>query len=132
MSVGEYIRKFDRGSHFVPLIENDAGENLSHFVDGLKPTIRRDVMMMDPAVYATATTRAFMVEQALKDIEIDAQRKRPQQNQTFSQSNKKQFSGSSRFQGHQKPQGQSRQQRLQLKAVQKTEVIPLCKECHRP
>lgn len=70
MSVGEYIRKFDMGSHFVPLIANDAGENLRHFVDGLKPTIRRDVMMMDPTDYATATTRAFRVEQALKVLRL--------------------------------------------------------------
>lgn len=96
ITVAEYIRRFDRGCHFVPLIENDADEKLRHFLDGLKPTIRRDVMLLDPVDYAAATTRAFRAEQTLKDIEIDSQRKR-EQTQQFSQSNKKQFTGLSRF-----------------------------------
>lgn len=48
MSVAEYFRNFDRGCHFVPLISNDATEKLRHFTDGRRPTIRRDVLMMDP------------------------------------------------------------------------------------
>ncbi|XP_075515452.1 uncharacterized protein LOC142550099 [Primulina tabacum] len=35
----EFVQKFDRGCHFVPLIANDAAEKLRHFLDGLKPTI---------------------------------------------------------------------------------------------
>lgn len=57
--VAEYIWKFDRGCHLVPLIANDAEEKLRHFMDDIKPTIRRDVTMMEPADYAAATTRAF-------------------------------------------------------------------------
>lgn len=58
------------------LISNDVAEKLRHFTDGLKPTIRRNVMMMDPTDYAAATTRAFWAEQALKDIDYEMQRKR--------------------------------------------------------
>lgn len=60
----------------MPLISNDAAEKLRHFTDGLRPTIRRDVLMMDPTDFAAATTRAFRAEQALKDIDFEIQRKR--------------------------------------------------------
>ncbi|XP_075504498.1 uncharacterized protein LOC142541936 [Primulina tabacum] len=44
--VAEFVRNFDRGCHFVPLISRDASEKLRHFLDGLGPTIRLDVMMI--------------------------------------------------------------------------------------
>ncbi|XP_042443978.1 uncharacterized protein LOC122029087 [Zingiber officinale] len=40
LTVAEFVKKFDRGCHFVPLIANDAAEKLRHFLDGLRPTIR--------------------------------------------------------------------------------------------
>lgn len=103
MTVAEYIRRFYRGCHFVPLIANDAAEKLRHFTVGLRPTIRRDVMLMDPTNYAVATTRAFRAEQALKDIESEMQRKK-QQSQSSQQSNKKPYLGSVRVEGNQRPQ----------------------------
>lgn len=121
MTVAEYIRRFDRGCHFVPLIANDAAEKLRHFTDGLQPTIHRDVLMMDPADYAAATTRAFRAEQALKDIDQEMQRKR-QQSQSSQQPSKKSFTGLDRVQGSQKP--------LPIAASKKDEK-PLCKECNR-
>lgn len=66
----------------MPLIANDAAEKLRHFTDGLRPTIRRDVMMIDPTNYAAATTRASRDEQALKVIDHEMQRKK-QQSQSF-------------------------------------------------
>ncbi|XP_075481181.1 uncharacterized protein LOC142521891 [Primulina tabacum] len=33
--VAEFVRKFDRGCHFVPLIARDATEKLMHFLDGI-------------------------------------------------------------------------------------------------
>ncbi|XP_073271488.1 uncharacterized protein [Primulina huaijiensis] len=68
-SVAEFVKKFDRGCHFVPLIANDAAEKLRHFLDGLRPTIRRDVMLGNPTDYTTAVARAFRAEQSLKDID---------------------------------------------------------------
>ncbi|XP_073057202.1 uncharacterized protein [Primulina eburnea] len=38
-TVAEFVRKFDRGCHFVPLIARDDVEKLRHFMDGLRPTI---------------------------------------------------------------------------------------------
>lgn len=53
----------------MPLIVNYAAEKLRHFLDGLKPTIRRDVMLSNPTGYNDVVTRAFREEQSLKDIE---------------------------------------------------------------
>lgn len=131
---GRHVRRFDRGCHFVPLIVNDTAEKLRHFIDGLKPTIRRDVMMMEPAEYAAATTRAFWAEQTLKNIDFEIQRKR-QQGQSSQQPNKRPYTGPPRVQGHHKPQGPQRQQGqqkpLQL-AAPNTGDKPFCRECNRP
>ncbi|XP_073037442.1 uncharacterized protein [Primulina eburnea] len=103
--VAEFVRKFDRGCHFVPLIARDVAENLRHFLDGLQTTIHHDVMMMCPLDYDTATAYSFQAEQALKDIDFEVQRKR-QQHQQHSQPNKKSYMGPHRPQGQQKPQCQ--------------------------
>ncbi|XP_073019395.1 uncharacterized protein [Primulina eburnea] len=42
-SIAEFIRKFDRGCNFVPMIAMDADQKLRHFLDGLIPTLHRDV-----------------------------------------------------------------------------------------
>ncbi|XP_075492507.1 uncharacterized protein LOC142530561 [Primulina tabacum] len=94
-SVAEFIRKFDRGCHFVPMIARDAAQKLRHFLDGLRPTLRRDLMLMRPAGYDEATAYAFQSEEALRDIDFEMQRKR-HQTQSSSQFQKKQLSGPSR------------------------------------
>ncbi|XP_075515534.1 uncharacterized protein LOC142550181 [Primulina tabacum] len=33
--VAEFVRRFDRGCHFVPFIARDAAEKMRHFMDGL-------------------------------------------------------------------------------------------------
>ncbi|XP_073298459.1 uncharacterized protein [Primulina huaijiensis] len=58
-SIAEFIRKFDRSFHFVPIIARDIVEKLRHFMDGIRPTIRRNVMLMRPASYDAATACAF-------------------------------------------------------------------------
>ncbi|XP_073269656.1 uncharacterized protein [Primulina huaijiensis] len=62
-SVVDFVKKFDRGCRFVSLITNDPVEKLRHFLDGLKPTIRHDVMLNDPTDYTTAVAKAFRAEQ---------------------------------------------------------------------
>ncbi|XP_073057243.1 uncharacterized protein [Primulina eburnea] len=64
--VAEFIRKFERGSHFVPMIARDADQKLWHFLDGLRPTLRLDVILMRPTGYDEATACAFQAEQALR------------------------------------------------------------------
>ncbi|XP_073307092.1 uncharacterized protein [Primulina huaijiensis] len=75
-SVAEFIRKFDRGCHFMPIIARDAAQKWRHLMDGLRPTIRRDVMLMRPTCYDEATSCAFQAEQTLRDIDFEMQRKR--------------------------------------------------------
>ncbi|XP_075504388.1 uncharacterized protein LOC142541815 [Primulina tabacum] len=64
-SVVDFIRKFDRGCHFVPMIARDVAQKLNHFLDGLRPTLRRDFMLMRPEIYDEATACTFQAEQAL-------------------------------------------------------------------
>ncbi|KZV18079.1 hypothetical protein F511_25710 [Dorcoceras hygrometricum] len=45
VTVAEYVKKFDRGCHFSPLTANDPAEKLQHFLDGLGPNIRKNVLM---------------------------------------------------------------------------------------
>ncbi|XP_073304586.1 uncharacterized protein [Primulina huaijiensis] len=47
-SVAEFIRKFDKGCHFVPIIARDTVQKLRNFLDGLQPTLRRDMMLKRP------------------------------------------------------------------------------------
>ncbi|KAG6501761.1 hypothetical protein ZIOFF_041644 [Zingiber officinale] len=66
MFVAEYVKKFDRGCHFAPLIADNSAEKLQHFLDDLSPAIRRDVLMSDPTDYAIALRKAFRLEQTLR------------------------------------------------------------------
>ncbi|XP_073031246.1 uncharacterized protein [Primulina eburnea] len=78
-SVADFVRKFERGCYFIPLISNDAQAKLRHFTDGLRPILHRDVMVAGPTTYAIAVSRALASEQDLRDIEADRQGKRPYQ-----------------------------------------------------
>ncbi|XP_073273269.1 uncharacterized protein [Primulina huaijiensis] len=105
-SVAEFVQKFDRGY-------------------GLRPTIRRDVMLGDPTDYTTAVSRAFRAEQSLKDIDWEMQRKRNRAQQA-NQSNKKPHTGPPKQQEPPKPQGQPPKGN-----IPKADEKPLCKECNR-
>ncbi|XP_073041892.1 uncharacterized protein [Primulina eburnea] len=76
LTVMEFIRKFERGCHFVPMIANDAGAKLRHFLDGLQLILCRDVRVAGPTTYDVAVSRGLVVEQDQNDIERDRQGKR--------------------------------------------------------
>ncbi|XP_075521462.1 uncharacterized protein LOC142554681 [Primulina tabacum] len=129
LSVAEFVQKIYRCCHFVPLIANDAVEKLRHFLDGLRPTICRYVMLTDPADYITAVAKAFRAEQLLKDIDYEMQRKRnraQQANPQSSQQSKKPFIGPPKRPGQPKPQGQPPKEN-----VPRTAEKPQCKDCNR-
>ncbi|XP_073289565.1 uncharacterized protein [Primulina huaijiensis] len=101
-SVAEFVRKFEQGCHFVPLIANNAREKLRHFMD---------------------VTRALAAEQDLKDIETYRQGKRPfqaPQRQVQQPANKP-------FQGPNK----GKVQQPQKKAAQRLTEYPVCPKCSR-
>ncbi|XP_073061866.1 uncharacterized protein [Primulina eburnea] len=62
LTVTEFISKFERGCHFVPLIANDAGAKLRHFLDRLRPILRRDVRVAGPTTYDVAVSGALAAE----------------------------------------------------------------------
>ncbi|XP_073067212.1 uncharacterized protein [Primulina eburnea] len=133
VTVGEFVKKYDRGCHFVPLVAEDAEEKLRHFMDGLRPTIRDKVMMMRPENYSMAVTYADQAEQSLRDIDFELQGKR-QQHQNNNQPNKKPYTGPPRPQGPPKPQGQVKKpappKPQNLRAPKPAERQP-CKQCNR-
>ncbi|XP_075504444.1 uncharacterized protein LOC142541871 [Primulina tabacum] len=73
--VAEFIRKFDMGCHFVPLIARDVVQKMRCFMDGMRLTLHRDVMLMRPESYDEANACAFQAEQALRDIDMEMQQK---------------------------------------------------------
>ncbi|XP_073024223.1 uncharacterized protein [Primulina eburnea] len=62
-SVADFVREFDKGCHFVPLMANDAREKMSNFMDGLRLILRRDVRVAGPMTYAVAVSRILATEQ---------------------------------------------------------------------
>ncbi|XP_075515483.1 uncharacterized protein LOC142550132 [Primulina tabacum] len=115
LSVAEFVQKFDRGCHFVPLIA----------LDGLRPTIRHDVMLTGPVDYTTVVAKAFRAEQSLKHIDWEMQRNRNHAQQA-SQHNKKPYIGPPKRLGQPKLQGQPPKEN-----VSKTTEKPIFKECYR-
>ncbi|XP_075481189.1 uncharacterized protein LOC142521901 [Primulina tabacum] len=61
-SVVEFVRKFEKGCNFVPLIVNDTQEKLRHFVYGLRLILRRDVRVAGPTTYVVDVSRALTEE----------------------------------------------------------------------
>ncbi|XP_075483660.1 uncharacterized protein LOC142523815 [Primulina tabacum] len=77
--VAEFMRKFEHGCHFVPLIANDVREKLRYFLDGLRPILCRDVRVASPTTYVVVVSRALAAEKDQKHIENDMHGKRPYQ-----------------------------------------------------
>ncbi|XP_073133323.1 uncharacterized protein [Henckelia pumila] len=103
-SVAEYVKQFERGCHFAPLISNDEQERLRHFTDGLRPDIKHDVFMADVANYSAAPAK----KQFTGPVK-GPNPPRPQQRQ----------------QGPQRPQPKGA-------AAPNHGGIPLCKTCQKP
>ncbi|XP_073031298.1 uncharacterized protein [Primulina eburnea] len=70
-SVADFVRKFERGCHFVSLIANDTRENQRNFMDGLRPILHRDIRVSGPTTYTVAGSRALAARQDKRDIEVD-------------------------------------------------------------
>ncbi|XP_073131622.1 uncharacterized protein [Henckelia pumila] len=57
LTIDEYVRKFERGWYFVPMIANDPVEELKHFMEGLNASIHRDVKLSGASTYRAAAKR---------------------------------------------------------------------------
>ncbi|XP_075492747.1 uncharacterized protein LOC142530795 [Primulina tabacum] len=136
-SVADFVRKFEKGCHFVPLIANDVQAKLRHFLNGLRPILRRDVRVAGPTSYVVAVSRALAAEQDQRDIEADRQGKRPyqappqhQQQQQQRPQFKRPFQGppgKKPYPGPPKGKGPIQQQG----APQKPGNFPVCQKCNR-
>ncbi|XP_073132173.1 uncharacterized protein [Henckelia pumila] len=76
MSIAEYVKKFERGRYFVPMISGNAAEELKHFTEGLNATIRRDVRLSGAQTYRAAVDEAMLSEKDGNDIIKESQAKR--------------------------------------------------------
>ncbi|XP_073152099.1 uncharacterized protein [Henckelia pumila] len=136
LTVSEFVRKFERGFHFVPVIWNDEAEKLQHFFACLNPTIHRDVMMAEPVDYAADVRKAMRSQQSLNDISAEVHGKKTFTHQGHQQQQgKKPFTGPQRQQGPFRPQGHHPQRpqghQDQRPTPPKTGEKPLCPDCKR-
>ncbi|XP_073133864.1 uncharacterized protein [Henckelia pumila] len=76
MSIAEYVKKFERGRYFVPMISGNAAEELKNFTEGLNATIRRDVRLSGAKTYQAAVDEAMLSEKDGNDIIKESQEKR--------------------------------------------------------
>ncbi|XP_073133868.1 uncharacterized protein [Henckelia pumila] len=76
MSIAKYVKKFERGGYFVPMISGNAAEELKHFTEGLNVTIRRDIRLSGAQKYRAAVDEAMLSEKDGNDIIKESQTKR--------------------------------------------------------
>ncbi|KAG6472361.1 hypothetical protein ZIOFF_069821 [Zingiber officinale] len=76
MTVAEYVRRFERGRYFVPMITSQPVEELKHFTEGLRPAIRHDVRLSRVTTFRGAVDQALMSERDRNDMVKEAQNKR--------------------------------------------------------
>ncbi|XP_042451745.1 uncharacterized protein LOC122036457 [Zingiber officinale] len=76
MTVAEYVRRFERGRYFVPMITSQPVEELKHFTEGLRPAIRHDVRLSRVTTFREAVDQALMSERDRNDMIKEAQNKR--------------------------------------------------------
>ncbi|XP_073138693.1 uncharacterized protein [Henckelia pumila] len=76
MSIAKYVKKFERGRYFVPMIFGNAAEDLKHFMEGLNATIRRGFRLSGAKTYREAVDEAMLSEKDGNDIIEETQAKR--------------------------------------------------------
>ncbi|XP_073151958.1 uncharacterized protein [Henckelia pumila] len=76
MSIAEYVKKFERGRYFMPMISGNAVEELKHFTEGLNATIHCDVRLSGAQTYRAAVDEAMLSEKDGNDIIKESQAKR--------------------------------------------------------
>ncbi|XP_073132303.1 uncharacterized protein [Henckelia pumila] len=76
MSIADYVKNFERGRYFVPMISGNAAEELKHFTKGLNATICRDVRLSGAKTYRAAVDEAMLSKKYGNDIIKESQAKR--------------------------------------------------------
>ncbi|XP_073121429.1 uncharacterized protein [Henckelia pumila] len=138
MSIAEYVKKFERGRYFVPMISGNAGEELKHFTEGLNATIRRDVRLSGAQTYRAAVDEAMLSEKEGNDIIKESQAKRAsyQGREQQGSSQKRPYQAPAQ----RRPQQQQRQNPNQARPqgqnqpnanAPRPENAPICQKCEK-
>ncbi|XP_042386795.1 uncharacterized protein LOC121978525 [Zingiber officinale] len=117
MTVAEYVRRFERGRYFVPMITSQPVEELKHFTEGLRPAIRHDVRLSRVTTFREAVDQALMSERDRNDMIKEAQNKR-----LSYQGRDQQEPGKKRSVPSQNPGKQSFKQAQSRQQIQKTQA----------
>ncbi|XP_042409447.1 uncharacterized protein LOC121998543 [Zingiber officinale] len=76
LTVAEYVRRFERGCYFVPMITSQPGEELKHFTEGLRPAICHDVRLSRVTTFREAVDQSLMSERDRNKMVKEAQNKK--------------------------------------------------------
>ncbi|XP_042463814.1 uncharacterized protein LOC122046902 isoform X2 [Zingiber officinale] len=103
LTVEEYVRRFERGRYFVPMIASQPVEELKHFTEGLRAAIRHDVRLSRVTTFKEEVDQALMSERDRNDMVKEAHNKRLSYQGRDQQEPGKKKSVSSQYQGKQPP-----------------------------
>ncbi|XP_047309824.1 uncharacterized protein LOC124913273 [Impatiens glandulifera] len=137
-SIVDYVKRFERGKYFAPMITGDASMELNHFLEGLNATIRRDVKLSNPSSMRETVDRALMAEKDSQDIIKESQAKRSSYNQAansqHSQRPRNFYHNNNNQRFSQRPQQAQQSKRVQparsvSSAKSSNTPLPLCIIC---
>ncbi|XP_073133691.1 uncharacterized protein [Henckelia pumila] len=135
MSIAEYVKKFERGRYFVPMISGEPAEELKHFTEGLNAFIRKDVRLSGAKNYKDAVDQAMLSKKDRNDIIRESQEKRSSYQNRDQQGNanrKRPYQAPPQHRPYQqqqhRPQGQKQ---LALPAPKPAIAPTACQKCEK-
>ncbi|XP_073152007.1 uncharacterized protein [Henckelia pumila] len=133
MSIAEYVKKFERGRYFVPMISGDPAEELKHFTEGLNAFIRKDVRLSGAKNYKDAVDQAMLSEKDRNDIIRESQAKRSSyqnRDQKGNANRKKPYQAPPQHRPYQQQQHRPQGQKQLALPAPKSAIAPTaCQKC---
>ncbi|XP_073133557.1 uncharacterized protein [Henckelia pumila] len=133
MSIAEYVKMFERGRYFVPMISGDPAEELKHFIEGLNAFIRKDVRLSGAKNYKNAVDQAMLSEKDRNDIIRESQEKRSNyqgRDQQGNSSRKRLYQAPPQHRPYQQQQPRTQgQKQLALPAQKSASAPTACQKC---
>ncbi|XP_073138230.1 uncharacterized protein [Henckelia pumila] len=132
MSIAEYVKKFERGRYFVPMISGDPAEELKHFTEGLNAFIRKDVRLSGAKNYKEAVDQAMLSEKDRNDIIKESQAKRSNyqgRDQQGNSNRKRPYQAPPQHRPYQQQQPRPQGQKQLALPAPKPANAPTCQKC---
>ncbi|XP_073137631.1 uncharacterized protein [Henckelia pumila] len=133
MSIAEYVKKFERGRYFVPMISGDPAEELKHFTEGLNAFIRKDVRLSGTKNYKDTVDQVMLSEKDRNDIIRESQAKRSSYQNRDQQGNanrKRPYQAPPQHRPYQQQQHRPQGQKQLALPVPKPAIAPTaCQKC---